>query len=518
MKIEKSFFYLSEKDSIKFLKEEEKLNIKEAKLLYKVIHFYLDIGYPFSYKELMTSDQKNEDLINERQILKTLEKKGLIVLNEEMSVLHPLIDVDKMFLKRILGESEDLYRDDLIFAMESIERELGNREKELISSYSFIFHSATLCSMQSEIKKLFKNINKYSDIEKTILMITLKNNYNINNGIEIEEFLNLVSSSSKEKISLRNKIYANDLEIFKDNTIKIESNSEIMDHPYFILNNNLIPSVFNKENSKKKSSLLNEVVIEKEEELFYNESNLKDVEKIKKILKKENLIEIQKLFSNEKIKLGLTIFIYGKPGTGKTSLVEQISFLTKRKLLWVDIPGVFNKFIGETEKSVKKIFADYESLAATEELKPILLMNEADALLSKRISSGELSGGDKTFNASQNILLEQLEKFDGILFATSNLEKTLDVAYERRFLKKIKLEEPDQEVRKKIWKSKIKTLNKEELDCLSEYSLTGGEIQRIYKEFLIDSVVNNDNSFSALLEVLEKQNKIFETNKVGFFN
>ena len=100
-----------------------------------------------------------------------------------------------------------------------------------------------------------------------------------------------------------------------------------------------------------------------------------------------------------------------------------------------------------------------------------MLFNEADAIIGKRKSAGSTSTSD-TENAIQNILLEELENFDGILFATSNLVDNLDAAFERRFLFKIKFDTPSPENATKIWQFKLPILNKKEAIQLANERIT----------------------------------------------
>ncbi len=88
--------------------------------------------------------------------------------------------------------------------------------------------------------------------------------------------------------------------------------------------------------------------------------------------------------------------------------------------------------LGEIQKLVKKIFTDYYNFKKTQKICPILLFNESDAIIGKRKSAGSSSVSD-TENAIQNVLLEELENFDGILFATSNLVANLDFSIRASF-------------------------------------------------------------------------------------
>src|SRR5690606_29460031 len=101
-----------------------------------------------------------------------------------------------------------------------------------------------------------------------------------------------------------------------------------------------------------------------------------------------------------------------------------------------------------------------------EEHAPILFFNEADALISKRKDVG-ISATGETENRIQNILLEELENFRGILIATTNLVNNLDSAFDRRFLFKVEFQQPDLEVRSKIWKQKLPHLSSEDSSLLA---------------------------------------------------
>ncbi len=85
---------------------------------------------------------------------------------------------------------------------------------------------------------------------------------------------------------------------------------------------------------------------------------------------------------------------------------------------------------------------------------PILFFNEADAIIAKRKEATSSNVSD-TENRIQNILLEEIENFEGILIATTNLVSKIDTAYERRFLFKIEFQKPSITVKAQIWKSKM---------------------------------------------------------------
>lgn len=118
---------------------------------------------------------------------------------------------------------------------------------------------------------------------------------------------------------------------------------------------------------------------------------------------------------------------------------------TGRKILEADVAKLRNCYVGETEKNMRALFADYRTACEENKLKPILLFNEADAILGKRME-GAVKAVDRMENSVQNILLQEMETFEGIMIATTNLLGNLDPAFERRFLFKIRFNKPELEV------------------------------------------------------------------------
>jgi SpoVK/Ycf46/Vps4 family AAA+-type ATPase len=147
----------------------------------------------------------------------------------------------------------------------------------------------------------------------------------------------------------------------------------------------------------------------------------------------------------------------------------------------VDFSQIKDKFVGESEKRLKAVFDRYAEFVKGNEITPILLLNEADALLSKRIHV--TSSVDQMNNSMQNILLEEMENFEGILIATTNLIPNLDNAFERRFLYKIEFTQPDPEVRFHIWKCHFSEIEDIVLTEISEkFNFSGGQIENIARK------------------------------------
>lgn len=252
--------------------------------------------------------------------------------------------------------------------------------------------------------------------------------------------------------------------------------------------------------------------------LFYNGSEAKQLNILKQILHDENFRATQQRLASKGLPNGITALLHGFPGTGKTETVLQIAKETNREILKVDISQSKSMWFGESEKIIKRIFTNYKSYSKDCELKPILLFNEADAIFGKRKEIGN-SNIDQTENTIQNILLEELESFDGIFLATTNLVKNLDTAFERRFLFKVEFQKPDNSIKAKIWNSKLPNLTENECNTLANrFDFSGGQIDNIIRKNEIYEIVHGITvDFNSIVEFCNSElllrNKSF---KVGF--
>ena len=253
--------------------------------------------------------------------------------------------------------------------------------------------------------------------------------------------------------------------------------------------------------------------------LFYNSEEALQLEPIKKSLSHTAFTQLQNRLKSKNMNTGITALLYGAPGTGKTESVYQLAKKYNRPVFKVEISETKSMWFGESQKLVKKIFTDYYTFKKTQKICPILLFNEADAIIGKRKSAGSSSVAD-TENAIQNVLLEELENFDGILFATSNLVANLDSAFERRFLFKVKFENPSIENAAKIWRNKLPLLSaKEALQLASQFSYSGGEMENIARKSLMDEIVFGIKpNFNRILSFCENEKWSVKSNgaRIGF--
>ena len=255
-------------------------------------------------------------------------------------------------------------------------------------------------------------------------------------------------------------------------------------------------------------------------ELYFENDNLNDIEKLYKIISADNYKNVIDRLKAMKRRTSISCLFYGSPGTGKTELAKQLARESGRDILIADISKLHSSFTGDTEKNYRELFLGYRYLEKISENAPILLFNEADGIISKR---GDVirQAIDKIANRIQNILLQELEDFEGIFIATTNLAQNIDQAFERRLLFKIEFKKPGVEVRKKIWKNMIPWLDNYQIYSLStQYKFSGGQIENIATRQEIDYVI--DGAFPSFAKILEYCNlEAFNkqsSNTVGYMS
>lgn len=249
----------------------------------------------------------------------------------------------------------------------------------------------------------------------------------------------------------------------------------------------------------------------RKKEMFFNETEQEQIERLTSLLSKENFASVQQRLEEQKMRKGFACLFYGAPGTGKTETVLQIARKTGRNIMQVDIAGLKDKWVGESEKNIKSVFSQYKKLCQSSEVMPILFFNEADAIINKRTENVSHSV-DKMDNAMQNIILQEMEDLEGILIATTNLTSNLDNAFERRFLFKVEFRKPDTDVKVKLWSSMLgKDISDDDAHRLAvSYDFSGGQIENIARKRTIDYVLYGKQ---ATFEVLDSYCKAESLNK-----
>jgi DNA polymerase III delta prime subunit len=227
--------------------------------------------------------------------------------------------------------------------------------------------------------------------------------------------------------------------------------------------------------------------------LYYDENTSLQVNELKSLLSEENYQDIRSRLKERGFRCGFACLFYGAPGTGKTETVLQLARKTGRDIMQVNVTEIRSKWVGDSEKNIKALFDNYRHKVRDCKQTPILLFNEADAIISRRKEAVEHSV-DKMENTIQNIILQEMETLDGILIATTNLEQNMDKAFERRFLYKVKFNKPTLEARRHIWLSMIPSLEDDTATLLAQkFNFSGGQIENIARHYTIDSILHGDN-------------------------
>ncbi|MDE1485562.1 AAA family ATPase [Xenorhabdus bovienii] len=208
---------------------------------------------------------------------------------------------------------------------------------------------------------------------------------------------------------------------------------------------------------------------------------------------------------------GISALFYGDSGTGKTMAAEVIADCIGVDLIKVDLSTVVNKYVGETEKNLSRIFDLAEQDAG------VLFFDEADALFGKRSETKDAQ--DRHANIEVSYLLQRLENFPGLAILSTNNRSHLDSAFNRRFTFITRFTYPDEKIRKKMWQSiwpkNIKLSKDIDFNKLAKKtSVTGANIRNIalLSSFLAagkgNDEINNDIIEMALARELAKMGRL----------
>ena len=172
--------------------------------------------------------------------------------------------------------------------------------------------------------------------------------------------------------------------------------------------------------------------------------------------------------------LGISVLFSGESGTGKTMAAEVLAHELKLDLYRIDLASMVSKYIGETEKNLRRVFDAAEDGGA------ILLFDEADALFGKR--STVRDSHDRYANIEVSYLLQRMESYRGVAILTTNFKSSLDPAFERRLRFTLQFPFPDQAQRERIWRGIFPSgvpLAGVDPALLARLNVAGGSIRNI---------------------------------------
>jgi SpoVK/Ycf46/Vps4 family AAA+-type ATPase len=226
--------------------------------------------------------------------------------------------------------------------------------------------------------------------------------------------------------------------------------------------------------------------------LFYAPHIQSQIDRLAELLQQDQFKNVTDRLSENGMRKGFACLFYGSPGTGKTETVNQLARMTGRDVLMVDVSQIKSCWVGESEKNIKATFDRYRKYVKEKEVAPILLFNEADAVLGIR-QEGAQRAVDKMENSIQNIILQEMETLEGIMIATTNLTCNLDKAFERRFIYKIEFERPTLEAKQQIWKAMIPSLSDAFAHSLAkEFDLSGGQIENVARKRTVELILSGE--------------------------
>lgn len=487
---------------------------------FKNIASYLDIS-PYSALALK---KDLEELLNRGYLAITgsgyrrarSKKETFYLVNDN---LYSCIVDGKPFPKDML-KSE-------LTSIEWLERisEFIEEEAELLESYKIEERFEYFLNVKTTngISTYFRDL-EMDNFDKLLVVCTIWNEFVKNEGTSPNDFADSMGKSYLHSKTLKNKLInskhkAQTLELIDVRPSRFADDIELVVHEAFKLKLKDFDLSFENDDVSKKSGITMKSDEIKPKVMHYSKSAEKQLKHLESILEPKAFVKMQERMLEKGMNKGVATLFFGEPGTGKTETVKQLARKLGRDIIQVDVSDAKSMWFGQSQKKVKAIFTKYKDACKNIKNTPILLINEADAILSRR--KNDISAPTaQTENAIQNIFLEEIENLEGILIATTNLEGNLDSAFDRRFLFKIKYEKPDFKGRFEIWKQKDLKLSEAALKRIAaSFELTGGQIDNIIKKVEMDYILNADEPSEKILndyanEELSLSKK--STRKIGF--
>jgi SpoVK/Ycf46/Vps4 family AAA+-type ATPase len=273
---------------------------------------------------------------------------------------------------------------------------------------------------------------------------------------------------------------------------------------------------------KSKRNPSSEFVFSKDiaqKQLYFGQEVQQQLDSLYSLLNEEHYQSVCARLKEKGLRQGFTCLFYGEPGTGKTESVLQLAQRTGRDLMQLNFSEIKSMWVGESEKNIKAVFDRYRAITQQSKQAPILLFNEADAIIGKRKEGAERSV-DKMENTIQNIILQEMESLEGIMIATTNLVQNMDTAFERRFLYKVRFEKPQLDQRIQIWHSMMPDLSEDVVSRLaSVYDFSGGQIENIVRKCDVESILYGQQFINdEKIEQYCKEEKIIMkgNHQIGF--
>ena len=527
--------------------KELKCSKKEAKILRFIAKKYIEGFDVVSTREIIKTNSSKKELkslkllgdikkLIDLEWIKPIEFIGASNISDlKLQLLSLDITMSISFLQLLENGSLDIklpdnraYSDHLEYLQDQFEiisllhkisisnKNSIDRLNEKLTKFKDRVESRIKLTHKPLIVEEFIKSKKFDKHQRVIFLALLKEEYSGSEGgglRDMNTLLALISNSEYEKIKNR-ALLEDGAYLITNNIIDYE---EIL-NPFggisrsFYLQDEIMKEIIYPNQKKKTKKVKINDLIEKQDIFEYLEAktNLEDVvlhqdtknilDSLQKQIDKNVLKKLRDwgIKSPHQKSIDAKIIFYGHSGTGKTMTAVSLAKTLKRPILSFDCSKILSMYIGESEKNVRKIFDDFRVISQKSDEKPILLLKEADQFLSSR-SEGIGSSADKMHNQMQNIFLEQIERFEGILIATTNLLDNIDKAFSRRFNYKVEFKKPDISQRVRLWQFMLpENADYEEgfdINRLSKYELTGGQINLIIKNSAYKVAMREESIF-----------------------
>ena len=485
----------------------------------------------FTIKGLLEHvDLKTSSAININEILIPMVEKEWVTPKKDPK-LYPLTEyfVNNKFVRSILtGKLQKIDSEKITTSFQLLsqfQKKLTDRNNRRISYNQLIEWTNELISKNPDIDLAdFILKMKMNPLDATHFMYACLQHYNGTENCDYDDIIKNLLPSKEQQYQLRNSFKSKNNYLLANGLLKEAESDNFFGGITYRLTEKAIQA-FDKNavvKDKIPQGLLQQYEPEKiaEKKLIFDNNEQKLVNKLHNMLRPDNFSRLTERLDKQGMKKGISVLLYGQPGTGKTEAVLQLGKNSNRYILMADASKIRSKWVGETEKNMKALFDEYRKAIKEFNQTPILLFNEADAILGKRISLS--NRGDQMENVMQNILLQELENFEGIFIATTNLVDNLDQAFDRRFLYKIRFEKPGNQTVFQIWKSKFPKIKTSVLkNICAKTVLSGGQIENIRKKIAVDSLLDEKLKINEtyLLQLAEQELMLENKHvrgKIGF--
>ena len=455
-----------------------------------------------------------DELVRREYILKREDERQLS-FRVPIDVIESLTNNEAFVVKA----KTNLSASELMMELETIFEKRGNKELSYEQTAS-----KTKCLLENNVDLAFsRKLQEYAlNEEDQTLLILFCHLFANNNDDEIRfhdiEFLFPKRQWNRIKCMLNAKCHT--LQYLQ--LIEYGNDNGLADRETFCLTRQAKRELLSELNISSMSQACKGMIKAKDiiaKQLFYENDTQQQIAELEGLLDENRYQQIHSRMKEAGFRCGFTCLFYGAPGVGKTETVLQLARKTGRDIIQVNVEQIKSMWVGESEKNIKALFDSYRNQVEMQQLAPILLFNEADAVIGIRHKGAERAT-DKMENSLQNIILQEMEKIDGILIATTNLVQNFDKAFERRFLYKVKFNAPSIQTRRHIWQSIMPEISEETASWLaSHYNLSGGQIENVARRYAINTILYGPpaEELPTLCKCCVHESKeTYGTSQIGF--